>query len=156
MTIQEDIYKRLENLGLDYRKVHHKAVTTSEAAAEARGLTIEGDAKALLLKAKDTFVIMVLQGNKQLDWKAARKILGGKLRMATAEELLEQTGLVKGCLPPFGNVVGFQTYIDNELVKQPKVGFNVGVLTDSVVMNGSDLQEATEGIMADFAVPGRE
>ncbi len=74
-----------------------------------------------------------------------------RIRFATPEEMLESTGLVKGSLPPFGNLFGLQVYVDSAVTDQALIRFNADSLTGSVEMPGPRLLAAVDGIAGDFA-----
>lgn len=97
-------------------------------------------AKALVVKLEqdNSFVLLVMPGTKKLNNKAARQKLG-RLSFATADELAEVTGgLVPGSVPPFAQpyLPGVRTvYLDPDITKAKKVGFNAAALDRSVVMD---------------------
>lgn len=130
----------LANAGIEYREVHHEPTLTSEDSARARGEELRIGGKALLLKVNDEFRLFVLSAAKQLDSGAIKqRFAAKKTRFASAEELLELTGLVPGSVPPFGKpLLPFELYIDNSILENEKIAFNAGSLTDSVIMTVSD------------------
>lgn len=44
-------------------------------------------------------------------------------------------------LPPFGNLFGVKTYVDEKLLQEEFVAFNAGSLTHSVKMKTSDYKK---------------
>jgi Ala-tRNA(Pro) deacylase len=152
MELHEQISRRLSDLGIDFRILTHEPVTTSAQAAAARGVDLSTGAKALLVKSGPDYAVFVVPGDRQLDWKAAKRTLRNKsARFATPEEMLELTGLVKGSLPPFGNLFGLPVYVDCTVSDQDLIRFNAGSLTHSVEMPGPRLLAAVDGIAGDFA-----
>ena len=52
-------------------------------------------------------------------------------------ELSERTGLVSGDVPPFGEpVLPFPLYADESVFENPRIAFNAGSLTDSIITIG--------------------
>lgn len=142
----------LERSGVPFHAWEHEAVTTSEEAARVRGVSAESGAKALLLKAGGSFVLAVLPGDRQLDWKAAKRLLGVReIRFATTDELLAVTGLEKGAVPPFGSLFGVATIVDPQIAQTPLVQFNAGLRTASVEMPGSALLATQDATVATIA-----
>src|SRR3954466_3123330 len=85
-----------------FREVHHEPTRTSEESARARGEELRVGGKALLIKVDADFRLFVLSADRQLDSAAIRDRFGArKTRFASPEELLQLTGLVPGCVPPF-------------------------------------------------------
>lgn len=134
-----------------YRFLVHEPAYTSEQSAAARGEPLEIGAKALLLKADDGFVIVVLSAARKLDSKALARQLGAKkTRFATAEELLERTGLVPGSLPPFGDpLFDLPLTIDRSVTLNEKTAFNAGSLTCSIILSTADYLRLARGTTAD-------
>src|SRR5215813_8054333 len=113
----ETVFERLETWlrrqGVAFTVLRHEPVFTSEQAAAVRGTSLASGAKALIIKAKDQFFLMVLPADRKLDSRQARTLLGVKaLRFATREEVESLTGLQPGSIPPFGTLFGLPTYCD--------------------------------------------
>ncbi|MGA7616376.1 MAG: YbaK/EbsC family protein [Thermoanaerobaculia bacterium] len=141
----------LDAEGVSYRFVEHEPTRTSEESAAARGERLEIGAKALLLKADETFVLMVLSAARKLDSHAVRKHFGAsRLRFATREELLERTGLPSGAVPPFGPpIFDLPLYIDRSVTSNEKAAFNAGSLTCSIIMPTADYLRLARGTFVD-------
>jgi prolyl-tRNA editing enzyme YbaK/EbsC (Cys-tRNA(Pro) deacylase) len=148
MSIFTDtITKLFDEKGLPYKKISHGPCRTSEESAAARaegggGLVV--GAKALLLKFRHpgagAFGVYVLAGSSKLDPKA----IDSKFRMATAEEMAEQTGGVQpGAMPPFATPIfpALQNlFFDTSFVDADGlVGFNAGDHCISLVVHVKDL-----------------
>src|SRR5476651_388680 len=128
------IRRTLTDAGIAFREIAHEPTLTSEASAAARGEPLGVGAKALLLRTEETFRLFVLPADCKLDSAAVKRELGIKrLRFATSEELLAQTGLVPGAVPPFGSpILPFELYADRSIgVHYDRVAFNAGSLTVS-------------------------
>ena len=130
----------LTEAGVTFREVHHEPTRTSEESAKARGEELRIGGKALLMKGDDVFRLFVLPADRKLDSGAIRREFGWKkLRFATPEELLERTGLVPGCVPPFGPpILPFELCLDQAATQNPRIAFNAGSLTDSIILTMSD------------------
>jgi prolyl-tRNA editing enzyme YbaK/EbsC (Cys-tRNA(Pro) deacylase) len=151
-TLTQQIENRLSELGVTYRKMVHEPVTTSADAARVRGVVLSSGAKALLVKAADRYGLFVIPADRQLDWRPVKAAIGSKSpRFATEAELLERTGLTKGSVPPFGNLLSLDVYVDGALLQEELVRFNAGSLTESIEMPGPDLLRAVDGEQGSFA-----
>jgi prolyl-tRNA editing enzyme YbaK/EbsC (Cys-tRNA(Pro) deacylase) len=135
-TVLASIRSALEGTGADWRELEHEATRTSEDSARVRGEPLRVGAKALLVKADERFVLLVLSAARKLDSRKLRAALGvRKTRFASADELLELTGLVPGSVPPFGDpVLPFPLYVDRSVLESERVAFNAGSLTRSVIV----------------------
>ncbi|MBX2876899.1 MAG: hypothetical protein KTR30_32575 [Saprospiraceae bacterium] len=135
------------------RVLHHEPTPTSEDSARVRGEDIAIGGKALLLKCNKDFHLFVISAAKRLDSKAIRKYLGvKKVRFATAEELMDRTGLVPGSVPPFGRpILDFQLYIDTSVAENPRIAFNAGSITDSIILDIEDYLSVAQGEVFQFS-----
>jgi len=145
------VLEHLGDLGISFEKIEHEVVTTSEAAAGARASRLEEGAKALIVKAKDRYVHLIISAAQRVDNAKLRRLLGSrKLRFATPKELMELTGCLPGAVPPFGNLFGLEVYMDDALLAEDTVYFNCGSHTVSLRMKREDLARAAEATVADF------
>ncbi len=143
----------LEEENIPKRVLHHEPTPTSEDSARVRGEDIAIGGKALLLKCGDAFHLFVISAAKRLDSKAIRKHLGvKKVRFASAEELMERTGLIPGSVPPFGRpILDFKLYIDTSIAENPRIAFNAGSITDSVILEIGDYLAIAQGEVFQFS-----
>ena len=148
------ILELLDGEGVAYRRISHEPTRTSEDSARARGEALETGGKALLLKAGEDFSVFVLSAALKLDSQAVKKRLGVKsLRFATADELMDLTGLVPGSVPPFGEpVLPFPLFVDESIEANDRIAFNAGSLTDSVVLSTVDYLRVAGGEIFRFSV----
>lgn len=132
--------------------LHHAPVYTSEEAAQVRGTSLASGAKALICKADDRFVMIVLPADRKLSSKLARKSLGIKsLRFASREEVEQLTRLTPGSIPPFGSLFNLATYCDEKLSAQEQINFNAGDHAISISMMYSDYIATEQPQLGSFA-----
>jgi Ala-tRNA(Pro) deacylase len=126
-TVFERLHNWLREKSVAVTVLHHEPVYTSEQAAAVRGTSLGSGAKALIVKAGDRFVLLVLPADRKLDSRKAREQLGVKaLRFATREEVEQRTGLQPGSIPPFGSLFGLPTFCDPALGENAAINFNAG------------------------------
>ena len=154
-AVLQNIRELLNNAGIIYREVSHPPTYTSEESARARGEDIKIGGKALLVKVDTEFKLFVLSAARRFDSKAVKQRFGAKgIRFATAEELKALTGLVPGCVPPFGRpILDFHLYVDESVFENEKIAFNAGSLTDSIVMSTADYRALAQGEVFTFSKP---
>ncbi len=152
------IRKMLDERGVQYREVHHEQTFTSQQSAAARGESIRIGGKALLLKVDGEFKLFVLSAVLKLDSNAIRKHFGVRTsRFANKEELAELTGLVPGCVPPFGEpILPFKLYVDESIARNERIAFNAGSLTDSIILSTEDYVALAQPEIFRFSSPAKE
>jgi Ala-tRNA(Pro) deacylase len=138
-SVFERIDAWLRQSGVTFTVLRHEPVYTSEQAAAVRGTSLASGAKALVVKAGERFVLLVLPADRKLDSRKARDSLGVKgLRFASREEVAQLTGLEPGSIPPFGSLFGLPAYCDPALADNPSINFNAGDHSISVQMSYAD------------------
>jgi len=142
--VTRQIIQLLEENGIPFGTLEHEPVFTSQEAAEVRNTLPEQGAKALIVKAADTFTMLVLRGDQRTKNSKVRRLLGSKhLRFANKEELLDLTGCHPGSVPPFGQLFGLRVLLDEGLTAFDEVAFNAGSHTVSLKMSCQDLVTIT-------------
>jgi Ala-tRNA(Pro) deacylase len=135
-----------------FEVLRHAPVFTSEEAARVRGTPLGSGAKALVCKADDRFVMIVLPADRKLASKAVRKEEGVKsLRFASREEVEQLTGLAPGSIPPFGSLFGLATWCDARLSDHPRINFNAGDHAISISMTYADYLVAEQPKLGTYA-----
>jgi len=125
-TTTNEILNKISNLlhekSIQFKSLHHKATFTSEESAQERNEDLSIGGKAILMKLDDSFRLFVLSASKKLDNK--------KLK----QKFLE-----------------FDLFVDESILKNEKIAFNAGSLTDSIVMDVKDYLIAASPIVFDFS-----
>jgi len=149
--------------GVDYKLYDHQPVYTSEQAAKVRGVELKTGVKAMVLKKKfsigqdATFETKVslggpyfladLAADRRLDFKKLEELLDSpvkKLEFAKKEEVIAVTGCEAGSVHPIGRLFGLDTYLDESVLENEFVNFNIGLLTKSVRIKKDDLVRILE------------
>jgi Ala-tRNA(Pro) deacylase len=144
-AVEEKIIGMLKAQKIEFESVDHEPVYTNPAMAEALGVTEAETVKSLVLMTKEKkMVVLVLPGNKKVEWKKAAADIGTKkVSFAKPEQVLEQVGCEVGCVPPFGQLVELPIYMDEALIKKDYVYFNPGVHDKSYKIKGWDLKKVS-------------
>ena len=148
----ERLLALLDGGGVKYDVLRHPPVYTSQQAADARGTSLVSGAKALIVKAGETFIMFVLPADRKLDSKRVRTALSArKLRFADEDDLARIAGLSPGSIPPFGSLFGLSTWCDVRLADQELINFNAGSHEVSISMSFEDYARIEMPRMADVA-----
>ena len=142
MNLEEKIIGMLEDTKVAYEIVEHDPVYTNPAMAEALNVSEAETVKSLVLKTKEgNMIVLVLPGNKKVDWKqAAAGAKTKKVSFAKPEDVSEAVGCEVGCVPPFGHMTEIPIYMDPDLTKKNFVYFNPGVHDKSFKVKAWDLK----------------
>jgi Cys-tRNA(Pro) deacylase len=143
MNLEERIRKILEERRIPIECTEHAPVYTISAAALALGVKESQTVKSLVLKTKEEkFLVLILPGDKKLDWKLlGQQLKTKKLEFAKPEEVFQVVGCEVGCVPPFGHLTDLPIYMDKELLKKDVLYFNPGVHNKSFKVRAWDLRK---------------
>ena len=126
--------------------VEHEPVYTNPAMAEALGVGESETVKSLVLLTKEKkMVVLVLPGDKKVEWKKAAAGIGTKkVSFAKPEMVLEKVGCEVGCVPPFGSLAPLPIFMDPDLAKKDFVYFNPGKHDKSFKIKAWDLKKVAK------------
>jgi Cys-tRNA(Pro) deacylase len=135
----------LDSLGIEHRVfLHEGSVTSFEQAARERGQSPAQVVRSILFQVKPgEFVMVLMAGPAQVDWKKLRQIAKrSRLRMATEAEVLEVTGYRIGTVNPFGVKNQTRVLIDASVLREEEVSIGSGVRNTAIILKSADLQRA--------------
>jgi len=151
-AVFDRVSQLLNSRSIAFEVLRHDPVFTSEEAALVRGTPLGSGAKALVCKADDRFVMIVLPADRKLSSKSVRKGEGVKsLRFASREEVEQLTALTPGSIPPFGSLFGLATWCDDRLSEHERINFNAGDHAISISMTYADFLSAEQPKLGRYA-----
>jgi Ala-tRNA(Pro) deacylase len=123
----EDLFARLEALGIRTHTVRHPPVFTVEEAKALRGELPGGHIKNLFLRnKKGQMWLVVAEEDRAVDLKTLGERLGaGRLSFGSPERLLAHLGVIPGAVTPFALI--------NDRDRQVRVAIDKGILARSPV-----------------------
>jgi len=143
MTVEDKIIKILKDNKIQYEIFEHEPVYTNPTMAEALNISESETVKSLVVMTKEKeMVVLVMPGDKRVEWKKAAAGVGTKkVSFAKPEQVLEKVGCEVGCVPPFGQLTELPIFMDPDLIKKDFVYFNPGVHDKSYKIKGWDLKK---------------
>ncbi|HSL30919.1 MAG TPA: YbaK/EbsC family protein [Anaerolineales bacterium] len=135
----------LERLGIPHQVFQHeKPVLSFEQAAEERSHRPEQIVRSILFQVRPgEFLMVLVAGPEQIDWKRLRQLVGrSRVRMATEEEVLEVTGYRVGMVSPFGLKNPVRVLLDASVLKEEEISLGSGVRDMAIIMKSADLRRA--------------
>lgn len=151
-SLEELIYRRLEELAIDCRIIHHEPVTSPEVACRVREENDERGrhCKNLFLtpvrRARgELFYLVVVSEEKRPDLRTlGYAVSPAKLQLTTREELWDHLGLEPGAVSPLALVWpgarDITVVVDRDLQGLELVSFHPGVNTATVTMHSRELE----------------
>jgi prolyl-tRNA editing enzyme YbaK/EbsC (Cys-tRNA(Pro) deacylase) len=139
------IKKIFSDLSISPQYLEHEPVITSVDAAKTRGFELKQGIKAIVFtNGKGDFVVTDVPADKKVDQKLVATAVGwskGSIRIATEQEVLEQTGCLIGSVPPFGHKNPLKIFYDEKVFENEFNAFNIGLRTHSVKIKTDDVRK---------------
>ncbi len=143
--IETAVTRELDQKQIPYQLFTHDGpVHSLEQAAAERSQQPEQVVRSLLFRlAQDEFLMVLVAGPQQIDWKQLRHTLGqSRLTMASADELHRITGYEMGAVAPFGLPTPLRVLVDQSVLDQEEVSLGSGVRGTAVMIKTADLLKA--------------
>ncbi len=143
-----DIYRLLDERGLEYEAVEHPPVFTVEEAERLAKLPFSAhEAKNLFLRDPKhrNYYLVTVPDHKQVDLKVLQERLGSKrLSFASADDLAEKIGIYPGSVTPFAALNDetrtVQVALDADFERWGWIGCHPCSNTASVHVRTADLE----------------
>jgi len=126
---------------------HEKPLRSFEQAAAERNQRPEQIVRSILFQVRPgEFVMVLVAGREQVDWKKLRQLIGrSRVRMATEEEVFEVTGYHIGTVSPFGLKNQIRVLIDASVLREEEISTGSGVRNMAIILKSADLHQALSG-----------
>jgi prolyl-tRNA editing enzyme YbaK/EbsC (Cys-tRNA(Pro) deacylase) len=126
---------------------------TVESAANAVNTSPDQIIKSILFVVDEQPVLAIASGLSNIDRRAIADLFGvgrKRVKLASAETVLEISGYEVGAMPPFGHRKKLKTLIDPRVLEFPEAYAGGGAENVLVHLNPQDLLQATGGTVLDM------
>ena len=140
--IETPVTRELDQKQIPYQLFTHDGPVRSlaQAAAERNQQPAQVVRSLLFRLAKEEFLMVLVAGPQQIDWKQLRRTLGqSRLTMAKPAELLRVTGYEMGAVAPFGLPRPVRVLVDQSVLDQTEISLGSGVRGTAVLLKTADL-----------------
>jgi len=142
---------------LKKQKIKHKILThppayTAQEVAAAQHVPGKQFVKSVVIKTNSNYVLAVLPAIHLVDFPKLKKLLKTKSASLASEPEIKKIaqGFNVGALPPFGSLLGLETYMDSALNEDEEIVFNAGTHTDTAKIKMADFLKAEKVITGEF------
>lgn len=139
------VTQALDQLNVPYTFFEHSGAVNSlaQAAAERNQLPEQIVRTILFRLSQDNYVLVLIAGPQQVDWKALRRHLGqSRVTMASQDEVLQMTGYKVGAVSPFGLPQPISVLVDESVLAQEEISIGSGVRSTTVIIKTAVLMQA--------------
>ena len=144
-SVEQEVYARLDALGIPYRAIQHAPVHTIEDCCVAEDALGARMPKNLFLAPRNqsAHYLLLARGEERLrSSDISRQIGSSRLSFASAEALMEMMRTLPGAISPMGLLFDperrIRLLVDEALRDEPELIFHPCVNTASLAMTGVD------------------
>ncbi len=144
----------LEQNKISYQVILHEEVYTAQELAQALHTPGRELVKAVVVKADNRHLMVVLPAIKKIDVPKFKSFLHAEnVNIVPEQELKVLFPEAEiGAMPPFGNLYDMETFVDEDLTRDEDITFNAGTHYEAVRMRYADFARLALPRVASFAV----
>jgi Ala-tRNA(Pro) deacylase len=146
MARPEDLFARLEALGIETKTVEHAPVFTVDESRDLRGALPGAHCKTLFFKdKKDVLWLCVVEETRRLDIRGLSDLLGSaRLSFASPERVRQYLGVEPGAVTPFALINeesrGINVILDAAVMAAERANFHPLVNDRTTAIRPADLE----------------
>jgi Ala-tRNA(Pro) deacylase len=143
----------LDSRDVKYLTILHSPAYTAQEIAQRAHVPGQEMAKTVIVKIDDRLAMAVLGASAHVDLAKLRAATAApELRLATEQEFKDQfPDCEVGAMPPFGNLYGMQTFIEETLSRAREIVFNAGSHTQVIRLACEDYMRLVNPTVLTFA-----
>lgn len=140
--IARKIRSFLDEKHVKYIAISHSPAYTAQEIAALVHVPGREMAKTVIVSMEDRLAMVVLPASKRVSFDVLRKVVGtSNVRLAREDEFARFfPDCEVGAMPPFGNLYGFDVYVDPALAEDEEIFFNAGSHTEVMRMKYADFE----------------
>ena len=148
-----DFIAWLRSQNVPFQSQKHAEVYTAQEVAAVMKVSGYDLAKVVVLDVDGSSVLAILPAPLRVDFSAARSALGARKVSLASETTVEKLfpGCQLGAMPPFGNLWGIKTYVDESLATHHRIVFNAGSHIETVSMAYEDFERLARPVRTRLA-----
>lgn len=148
------LHDLLDRHDVPYKITRHLRAVTAQRLAAAEGVSGDDVAKPVLLNIKGQLAMLVLPASELVDLERASEVLGhNEVRLATEDEFVSLfDDCEPGAEPPFGNLYGIPTFMDQRLRSREQIVCRDGSHTRSIRLAVSDYVDLVRPELVDVGL----
>ena len=153
MSVPTRLIDFLNQNKVRYEVLHHPEAFTAQELAAIEHVKGRSHAKVVMVKSGEELLMAVLPADLRLDLEKLNKVTGRPTSLATEAEFKALfPDCAVGTMPPFGQLYGVATYLDQSLTGAGRIVFEAGTHSDAIKMSYADYERVAKPTIADFAV----
>lgn len=158
MSVSNRLEILLEESGVRFEVIDHPVAFTAQEEAAASHVPGRHWAKTVAVLIDGEPALAVVPATRRLDLRKLMKIVGTE--QVTVAHEAEFQGLYPDCdlgaMPPFGELYGQKTFLDEALRAEERIAFHAGDHRTAIEMAFADFERLCDPVPADLSGSPRE
>lgn len=152
MSVSQKLKQLLDQQQVPYQVIQHPPTYTAQETAQAMHTPGRELAKTIVIRHGGRHALAVLPAQAKVVLERLSALLGGPVELAAESEFaVTFPDCELGAMPPFGNLYGIPTYVDESLARDREISFNAGTHTEAIRMSFDDYRRLVEPRVLWFA-----
>ena len=157
MSIPRALLDCLNTSKIHYEILPHANAFTAGMAAAAEHVDRHQQAKVVMVRSQKGSAMAVLPADRKLDLRKLKRIIHEPVVLQSEAEFVPSfPDCDPGAMPPFGNLYGVPTYVDQHLADEDYIVFEAGTYTDAIKIHYGDYERAVKPLVADLVIDHAE
>jgi len=153
MEMPRRLIECLDENKVRYEVLQHPEAVSAQRIAQAEHVKGRHHAKVVIVKSGDAHLMMVLPADHHIDLEKIEKAIGKPVSLDKEQEFKSLfPDCAIGAMPPFGNLYGLPTYVEEDLAEQDYIVFEAGTHTDAIKMSYGDYEKIVKPKVNDLAI----
>ena len=144
----------LDENNVKYMLISHPIAHTAEGIAAKIHIPKRELAKTVMVLLDGRLTMAVVPASTMVGLTKLKRYVGAEVTELAAESDFRDRfpDCEPGAMPPFGNLYGLPTYVDNSLAEQDYIVFEAGTHTDAIKMGYRDYEKIVKPEVKDLAI----
>ena len=153
MNIPPALLDCLKRNQIDYEILPHAKAFTARMAAAAEDIARHHQAKVVMVSSKEGPLMTVLPADRKLDLRKLERTTHERATLQSEGEFASIfPDCAAGAMPPFGNLYGLPTYVDQHLAGEDYIVFEAGTYTEAIKLSYRDYERVVKAQVADLVI----
>lgn len=147
MALPKTVNSYLKDHNIHFKLINHPVSYSSRETARRAHIDEDHIAKAVIVKDKKGYAMVVLPGNENIKLHTLQKEMNRDFMLATEAEIKKLLNDCEtGAIPPIGQAYGLETYLDEQLTSLANIYFEAGDHENLVHINGDEFHQLFSGV----------
>ena len=152
MSISQKLRELLDRQRVKYVVVTHSTAYTAQEIAASMHTPGRELAKTVVVRHRGGLALAVLPAQARVDLERLSSLVGSETKLAGEADFATAFPECElGAMPPFGELYGLKTFVEESLTADREIVFNAGTHTEAIRMAFDDYRRLAQPVVGRFA-----